>query len=80
MFLAQENSVCDGIPDCPDGSDKLCGDSCVPESYKGKYTMKVNVLFAQRNLPQAMNSDHFTMFRCFCLTCCSCITEMSGRF
>ncbi len=34
--------MCDGSFDCPDGSDELCNDRCTPESYEGKYTMKVS--------------------------------------
>ncbi len=33
----------DGL-DCPDGSDELCDDSCAPDSFTGKYTMKVGAM------------------------------------
>ncbi len=34
----------DSNSDCPDGSDELCDDSCIPNSFTGKYTMKVGLL------------------------------------
>ena len=26
---------------CPDGSDELCGDPCVPDGFTGRFTIKV---------------------------------------
>ena len=34
--------------DCPDGSDEMCNDPCVPDNFAGSYTMKVIRSFSQR--------------------------------
>ena len=31
----------DEEPNCPDGSDELCGDHCVPDDFTGRFTFKV---------------------------------------
>ncbi len=44
VILCQESRVCNGNVDCPDKSDEeLCDDPCAPDSFTGKYTMKVRV-------------------------------------
>ena len=33
--------------DCPDGSDEMCNNPCVPDAFLGRSIMKVYVLFCQ---------------------------------
>lgn len=46
------------ILDCPDGSDEMCDDPCVPDTFKGRSTMKVRKLFSK-------NSNELTSFFSF---------------
>ncbi len=49
LLYFQETKVCDGLRDCPDGSDELCEDSCAPDSLTGKHIFKVRTNTVNQN-------------------------------
>ncbi len=41
VCFVQGEKICQFSTFCGDGSDMMCQDFCVPDSFRGKFTMKV---------------------------------------